>query len=381
VRLGPFLQGQAPVPALGRPRVAAPTSYSHAIGNRSDARALTNCMKEFSTVAYKGINDLLDWLQDRRLSGAPDARRLVQALEDLDDQAREAARAGSAPALDLAPLRRMTAGANEDVRKLAIVALARFGDARAHQQLDELIKDPSPAVRETAAETLATPVEPQPAEPAKQPPAPAQPPPAAEAPAEAQPAQAGQQPHPIPPAPSPAEQPAAPASRPRAPRPTAAPSGPAARKHHPRAARPAAAPAPSEAERQRLLDLARKATGEIDCTRRETPEGITLTVRLPRGQKQDLAFDVVRDDDEQLDFIRITARCGPADSGNYRNALLFNQHLAFGAMTLIDAGANRRTFALTAQVPADEATASAIKRRTDYLAATAHKIARQLSGK
>ena len=337
---------------------------------------LPNYMKEHPTVAYKGINDLLDWLQDRRLSGTPDARRLIQALEDLDDQAREAAKTGSAPELDLAPVRRFTASTSEVVRKLAVVALARFGHPAACEQLDELINDPSPAVRETATETLAVAAEPQPADSAQQPPAPAQPPAATPAQVDERQAPAPHQPSAASAEPSPVEQQRSPVPvQPAA----VQPAGSAARGGHSQAAQPVAAPVAPQAERERLLDLVREAAVEIDCTQHETTDGVTLIIRFPRGQKQEITCDLLRDEDERLDFILIRARCGPADSGNYRKALLVNQHLTFGAMTLIEAEGRRR-FVLAARLPADEATAPAIKRRIIYLAATAQKIAQQLRG-
>jgi len=74
---------------------------------------------------YKGINDLLDSLQGQ-LSG-PEARSLVRALEELDDQARSARGDLAELGLDLAEIQRAMASSNEDIRKIATLALARFG--------------------------------------------------------------------------------------------------------------------------------------------------------------------------------------------------------------------------------------------------------------
>lgn len=350
-------------------------------------------------MAYKGINDLIDWLQDRRMSGDPDARRLIQALEDLDDHAREAARAGSIPDLDLAALRRIAAAAGSDVRKLAVVALARFGDAAASEQVTDLIDDPSPAIRETASETLAT-TDQQPAQPAtqqadqqadqQQHPAPGEPAPPRSEPAEV-PAQPTQAPHPTEQVqaqqakqskgtaqPTHAKRSPAEVRAPRAPR----HAGPAPRRPAPRPAPSAdTASEPQAAERQRLLTLIRQTAAELNSAEHETPRGISLTIPLPGGQKQDVTVSVEHDDDEQLDLIRISAPCGPADSGNYRKALLVNQHLTFGAITLVEGGPGRSTFALVALLPADEASTETLRRRTAYIADVANKFARQLSGR
>ncbi|HUW31999.1 MAG TPA: hypothetical protein VM223_10335 [Planctomycetota bacterium] len=346
-------------------------------------------------MAYKGINDLIDWLQDRRIFGDPDARHLIQALEDLDDHVREATRAGSDPDLDLSALRRIAAGAGSDVRKLAVVALARFGDAAASEQVTDLIDDPLPAIRETASETLAT-TDQQPAQPAtqqadqEQHPAPGEPAPPRSEPTEV-PAQPTKAPHPTEQVqaqqakqskgtarPTHAKRPPAEVRAPRAPR----HAGPAPRRPAPRPAPSTdTASEPQAAERQRLLALIRQTAAELNSAEHETPRGISLTVPLPGGQKQDVTFSVEHDDDEQLDLIRISAPCGPADSGNYRKALLVNQHLTFGAITLVEGGPGRSTFALVALLPADEASTKTLRRRTAYIADVANKFARQLSGR
>jgi len=75
---------------------------------------------------YCGVNDLLDWLQDARLVDRREAMPLIEALEDLDDQVR--AGNNGTPQLDLSRLRRAAAGHSAEIRKIATLALARFGD-------------------------------------------------------------------------------------------------------------------------------------------------------------------------------------------------------------------------------------------------------------
>ncbi|HUS57564.1 MAG TPA: hypothetical protein VM141_02830 [Planctomycetota bacterium] len=78
---------------------------------------------------YKGINDLLDLLQDRRLAG-PEARSLVRAIEDLDDHVRSARKGMAELSLDLTTLQRAAQSTNGDIQNIAALALARFGCQR-----------------------------------------------------------------------------------------------------------------------------------------------------------------------------------------------------------------------------------------------------------
>jgi len=106
---------------------------------------------------YTGVNDLLDWLQDERLVPRGEARPLIEALERLDEQIRAAGVASigadAAEDLGLGLLRRASAGDNENIRKIATLAMARFGDEPSRRSVAQLLADESAEVRQSAAVT------------------------------------------------------------------------------------------------------------------------------------------------------------------------------------------------------------------------------------
>ena len=106
---------------------------------------------------YAGVNDLLDCLQDERFVARAEARPLIEALEGLDEQVRAAGErtihADTAEDLGLGVLREAARSDNENIRKIAALALARFGDEPSRRNLAQLLADESPVVRQAAIMT------------------------------------------------------------------------------------------------------------------------------------------------------------------------------------------------------------------------------------
>jgi len=99
---------------------------------------------------YSGINDLLDWLQDARFVDHREATPLIEVIEELDDLARSGEDLSD---LDLRALRQCANSDNERIKKCTIVAMARFGSPIPLADLEELLSDDSPIVRQLAAAT------------------------------------------------------------------------------------------------------------------------------------------------------------------------------------------------------------------------------------
>jgi len=105
---------------------------------------------------YIGVNDLLDSLQDERFVARREARGLIEILEELDEHARASGKQPGDAAdsnLDLTTLRHAAQSGNDPLRKIATLALARFGDAAAQNSVIGLLADESSAVRQAAAVT------------------------------------------------------------------------------------------------------------------------------------------------------------------------------------------------------------------------------------
>ena len=311
---------------------------------------------------YNGINDLLDSLQNGRLARHKDARRLVQALEDLDDQVLDAHAGLADLSLDLSALQSAAASEHDEIRKLATAALARFGHEPSQQHLESLLNDPLASVRQAAADTVAMLQQQQsaphlagatrnhgeqPATPetaAEQPPADLHP--AEEAPDERRKGAGG---------------PLAAADEP-------GPNAP----HEPRVT--------GIPEKSPALDLIRQAIEGFDGTAEAAEHGFRLSMQLSDSDRQNLNITAEHDDDLDLDFICIDSNCGPADSGNYRNALVLNNHLLFGALSMEEQPHNRRYFILRGRIPADETSPAGLHRAIRHIAETANQIAKQLRG-
>jgi len=391
---------------------------------------------------YSGVDDLIDWLQDRRLAQRLEARPLIEALEDLDDSVR--AGGNGELHLDLSALHQAAGSDNNEIRKIATLALARFGDEEAGRQVTLLLGDESPIVRQAAVESAAGKA--RPADTAAliailgnreeenevrqaailalaqvrlpeavqalaaalddaapeirrlsarslaaigsvdgietavgklrdllDDPAPGVCAAAAEALAKLDDGQAR----------SSAEDQAEPPAAVDA-------AGPATdRQTEESAEAPAHKPATDAAgggktresavsERFDLLAKIDRTASDLQCETEECEGGRILKVVVGRNVQPVIVTGGERDEDG-AEVVRIRAVCGPADSGNYRNALLLNRHLLFGAMSVREERPGE-TFELSEAMPARDVTVENLRKIVSYIASAADQIARQLEG-
>jgi len=116
----------------------------------------------------------------------------------------------------------------------------------------------------------------------------------------------------------------------------------------------------------------------LQCESEPLMDGVKLFVPLPAGGSQEVRVTVGEDDDGER-VVRISSVCGPADSGNYRNALLVNNYLTYGSITIEEAR-RYEDFVLRETLPAENVTHAGLAAIVRYIASTANQIARQLAG-
>jgi len=127
-----------------------------------------------------------------------------------------------------------------------------------------------------------------------------------------------------------------------------------------------------------IMDIVDAAAEKLGCLAEEIPDGRSLTVPLQReGSRQ--AVSVTAASEEGTQVLRVMAECGPADSGNYRNALETNRMLTFGAISVREER-GFQTFILCETIPAGAASVESLGPVIRYIAETANQISRQLRG-
>ena len=128
-----------------------------------------------------------------------------------------------------------------------------------------------------------------------------------------------------------------------------------------------------------ILEAIKQAASKLICTVEESDAEFLLTVSVPGGRSQDVMVSVADKDEDGEQIIRVTSVCGPADSGNYLNALLLNQHLVFGAISVKRELAGQ-TFELSEAILARDITVESLRDIISYIASTAGQVASQLAG-
>lgn len=131
------------------------------------------------------------------------------------------------------------------------------------------------------------------------------------------------------------------------------------------------------AEKLDVFEAMNRAATDLGCDIEKTETGLRLRVPVPGGFKQTVEVSVSEEDSSRV--LRVVSVCGPADPGNYRQALLLNRHLVFGAISLRKGRPGADVFELSEAIFADHATVEILSRAISYIASAANQMGRQLS--